>query len=109
MFSPPQNHECYQRGDTATPNTVAINPANWPSTGAWAGKAKCGTCFVVSCDDSGSTYSIPGSTSCGGKSTIVQITNACPECQEKTGSWGSCDTCSGNHVDLWYTTYQAVC
>lgn len=103
-----QNHECYYRGDTAVPNTVAINPANWPSTGAWAGKAKCGTCFVVSCDSAGSTYGIPGSTSCARRSTIVQITNACPECGEKKGSWGSCTTCTNYHVDLWYTTYAAV-
>lgn len=105
----PQDHACFFRGDTAVTTTVAFNPANWPSTGAWAGKARCGTCFTVSCNSGASTFGISGATSCAGRSVLAQLTNKCPECSERKGSWGSCDTCSGFHVDLWSDTFAAVC
>ncbi len=39
---------------------------------------------------------------------IAQLTNKCPECSERKGSWGSCDTCNGFHADLWTDTFAAV-
>lgn len=108
MMNLSQQHACFFRGDTAVATTVAFNRDAWPSTGAWAGKNNCGTCFTVSCDTAGSTYGIPGSASCGGKSVLAQLTNKCPECGSGGGSWGSCNTCGGTHVDLWYKTFEAV-
>lgn len=109
MFTnPAQQHACFYRGDTAVTTHVAFNADAWPSTGAWKDKNVCGTCFVVSCDDTGSTFGIPGSTSCRGRSVISQLTNKCPECGSGGGSWGACTTCGGTHVDLWYSTFAAV-